>query len=218
MKIKNRKRLNFLIAAFLVVFLTGGTFAFVAAGPLLFQGTANVDAKLELSIMTAEVNRDHNPNHGPNVPDDQFILPLPSEVGPGVHQVSYGVNFNAPGQNAHFKFQIKNTGTMDAEIYDVVFELATIDGIQADQHPNWDVLKEIAGNVGNPSGAGIVVNWMTGGVINPWDSGRVSPMEPNETTYLFTRMWLEPIPEQYNMSKLEHSFEYVVTLTYGLPK
>jgi|GEM_PF-1971023 len=51
MKIRNRKKLNVIIASFMAVFLVGGAFAFVSQGPLVFQGTANIEARLQVEIM-----------------------------------------------------------------------------------------------------------------------------------------------------------------------
>lgn len=213
MKIKNKKRFNTIIAAFVAVFIAGGAFAFVAAGPLLFNGTANVDAELELSIMDAGINpRPPQPNTVASA--DMFHTPK-SELGKGEHQVSFSAILRAPGDNAHFVFKVENTGTMDAAIHDVTFELATIDGQPAANHRNFEELDKLAGERAravffnfspDPNG---LDNW-----AGQWPD---TVFRPGDSQEVFARIHLEPIPEEFGLSRLEHSFGYTVTMTYGLP-
>jgi hypothetical protein len=228
MKIKNRKRLNFLIAAFLVVFLTGGTFAFVAAGPLLFQGTANVDAELEISIMQAGMTSHSNlpaavGGNATNLPNGAIRLNQ-HLLSKGTHQVAFELDFTAPGQFAHFFYNIQNTGTMDAEVYRVKLELFEIDGKPAAEHPDFEVLNQLAGISDNNDGVvtGLAfdvssVNWFGGiGELNSAQHDNV--LEPGRMRSMWFNMKLNPIPEEFGMSALQNNFTYLLTLEYGLPR
>lgn len=223
MKIKNRKRLNFLIAAFLVVFLTGGTFAFVAAGPLLFQGTANVDASLALNIIEAKINP--NPSGDTkNTLTENHVTVGNHLISSDGHTVTFGANLSSPGDEVNLVFTVENVGTMDAQIYAVDVELSHIDGMPVDEfiqkNPELgDFLKSIAGVWDKDSREwGVIVRFGA----YPQELGQswtgTSPMEPGDKQPVYARLHLQPIPEQYGLSSLNHEFTYSLEFTYGLPK
>jgi len=108
MKIKNKKKLNLIIAAFLTVFVVGSAFAFVSQGPLVFQGTANIEALLLLEIADYDVA---------DVSDYATINNI--EIHDGRKLATWEMNFTRPNQFVYINFDIENVGTIDAEIYQV---------------------------------------------------------------------------------------------------
>jgi hypothetical protein len=115
MKIRNKKRTNILLAAFLTVFMAGAAFAFTAQSPLVFQGTANVDASLQLVIMH---DTDDLFNQVRATGPATFEMVTPK--GPGYAQIDLTLDFtdvtNALGG---YFIPIRNTGSIPVVITDV---------------------------------------------------------------------------------------------------
>ena len=111
MRIKNAKRMNFVLAAFLAMFLVGTAFAFSAQGPLNFAGVANVDARLQLLITNGVVDHIRGNPDAPTARIDTYIPPGATE---GVREVAFTTDFTGQNQEAFFIFTVTNTGTMPA--------------------------------------------------------------------------------------------------------
>jgi hypothetical protein len=112
MKIKNKKKMNVIIAAFMTVFMVGAAFAFTAQSNLIFQGTATVDASLQLVIM-------HDTDDVIN--QVRATGPATFEVsqvkGPGYAQIDLTLDFtdvvNALGG---YFIPVRNTGSLPVVI------------------------------------------------------------------------------------------------------
>ena len=139
MKIKNKKRTNIILLAFLTVFMAGAAFAFTAQSPLIFQGTANVDAALRLEIVEGFITG--NPaTQGIEEPrvGNRFVQ---DSNGRYPRLVNFNIGFNRPGA-AQVTFHIENTGTLPATIDTATLYLSTDDIIVNDlpwndSHPLW---------------------------------------------------------------------------------
>jgi len=108
---RNKKRITAIVAAFMVVLLAGSAFALVSTGPLVFNGTAAVDAVLRLEIV-----------HDDITVDDTGTATL-SMSNPGIvgyKRADFTMSFNTPGQVVEFDFIVENVGTTPAEIDDIV--------------------------------------------------------------------------------------------------
>ena len=116
MKIKNKKLVNGVIAAFMVILMTGAAFAFVSQGPLNIEGRANVDASLALAIT--------NSNHyGIGVEADlELTIPVQAANGNGYRAAAMNVDFDGFGQSATYTFTVTNIGTVSAEIAPIALE------------------------------------------------------------------------------------------------
>ena len=108
MKIRNKKLINIVVIALSVAILGGAAYAFTADGPLAFSGTANVDARLEVSIVNGEVLQHGYENLRPEE------AKINSWFGKGQYNADFDIKFVAPGTSVGFMFEIENTGTMDA--------------------------------------------------------------------------------------------------------
>ncbi|MCL2411148.1 MAG: hypothetical protein FWC97_05835 [Treponema sp.] len=110
---KNKKRLNILVAAFTVIFLAGSVFAFTAAGPLLFSGTANVNASLRVAINSQETKVTYADNVG--IIFEDIVYSVPSI--PNFYDVAtMGVAFTGMGNRVEVEFEVENIGTMPATV------------------------------------------------------------------------------------------------------
>jgi len=129
MKIRNRKKLNVIIASFMAVFLVGGAFAFVSQGPLVFQGTANIDARLQVEIVTGTPQLNVSAtrfNQGDLFPS--FSLEDPRHLGYG--HMNMGLETTGVSGFVQFNIPIQNTGTIPAIFsgltleydYDVIYD------------------------------------------------------------------------------------------------
>jgi len=108
------KRLIAFVAILAALFLAGSAFAFAAAGPLLFQGAANVDAALSVEIVHAEIAAiNPHPNFG-------FGNSAEVTVSPDGRTAYFNIAFTQVMQSADFRVRIENTGTMPAEMHDVL--------------------------------------------------------------------------------------------------
>jgi len=114
-KFKRKRRLNVIVAALMLVLFAGSAFALTSTGPLIFNGTASVDASLVLLI----VNYDILENPGGLVHDIHPTLPRPPWPGATVIDW-YDVIFTAPGQHILWEFTIQNLGSTPARIEDIV--------------------------------------------------------------------------------------------------
>ena len=100
---KNKKLTSILITVFAVVFMAGSAFAFVSQGPLIFQGTVNVNAELLVEIDAVRVRG--NPNN------------LNVTYGTDGRTATFTVrDFHARGQRVEMEFDIINNGTMPAVV------------------------------------------------------------------------------------------------------
>jgi len=108
MKIKNKKRTNIIVAAFLAVFVIGSAFAFTPGGPLNFNGTVNIEAAVQIVFTDADA-----------IPSTGIVLPAP-----------YTINLGQPDPATGFPmltddlYQIGSTSTFDTWLDNPV----TIDG------------------------------------------------------------------------------------------
>ena len=109
MNLRNKKLLNTLVAAFVVVVMAGSAFAFVSRGALTFQGVANVNAEIELQINYFTEHYIH--------PNREAFERHPVVLQP--RHVLFGADFTQPGQRAVWRGYIVNTGTMPARITDI---------------------------------------------------------------------------------------------------
>ena len=105
MNTRNKKLMTTLIAIFTLVVVAGSAFAFTSAGPLVFRGQANVDARLQLQIVDYSVNH----SFGWGVDDRTEVF-----VYPHLRRAHFYVDFDQPRQWAAFRFTVENTGTMPA--------------------------------------------------------------------------------------------------------
>jgi hypothetical protein len=210
MRIKNKKRLNTIIAVFVAVFAAGGAFAFVSAGPLLFSGTAAVDAELAVHIVHSETRPfvdTHNLFANYTTPTDYYI----NEPTNNRHNITFGVTFTQPYQVIHFVHKIKNEGTMDAKIVDVKFDMKSINGEPAESYPEYDALREaiehsVMANFGTYPGA-----W-----VNPILLGGDNILAPGQDQDIWFRMFLNPIPESFGISKIDAAVEFELEIVYTL--
>ena len=109
MKLRNKRLVTALVAAFAVVFMAGSAFAFVSNGALVFTGTANIDAHLQLTITEA------------NVTDGDWTVDARVDDHTD-RAVNFSADFFAPNQRAAWAFVVENTGTMPALITDAPIE------------------------------------------------------------------------------------------------
>ena len=123
MKIRNKRLMTMLVATFAVVFLAGSAFAFRADGPLSFAGTANIDARLQLSIVEYEFAFDR-------YSDDVEIV---TALGEGVRNVEFTMEFTRPARRS-VDFYVENTGTMPAQLHaaNIINDFSELTGIPAD--------------------------------------------------------------------------------------
>lgn len=112
MKLKNRKLINTLVACFVVVLMAGTAFAFVSQGPLVFQGTANVDASLTVEIVDYRVIDTTSDDANYNV-----TIALDGK------SATFNVDLTQPEEVFAIGFDIQNMGTLPAEIWDATFEV-----------------------------------------------------------------------------------------------
>jgi len=118
---RNKKRTSIIVAAFMAVFLAGSAFAFTNLDPLVWNGTAAVNADIRLEIIDFDVLLD----------DTTSVIVSPALDGsiPGVKLVTFDIpGFTTPGQEVDIDFIVKNVGTMHAEIETVV-EVLFEDGV-----------------------------------------------------------------------------------------
>lgn len=143
MNLRNKKLINTLVAAFVVVVMAGSAFAFTSQGALIFEGTTTIDARLELAIVSGEMT------------GGQGLTP----VGAGIvtttfptRTVEFTTEFDRPGSRVFFDFYVKNIGTMPANFTGV--EIVTeLDGAPlTPAHPEWATIWGRTGGVyhGNP--------------------------------------------------------------------
>ena len=114
MTLRNKKLLNMLVAAFVVVVMAGSAFAFVSQGPLAFTGTATVDASLELAIMSGQIHHHGYPHMRPG--GASFVGGYHDTWTGPARAVSFITDFDAPGQSVSFNFVVENRGTIPAVI------------------------------------------------------------------------------------------------------
>jgi hypothetical protein len=198
MKIKNKKKFNIIIAAFMTVFMVGAAFAFAAQSNLVFQGTSNVDAILRLEITQAD------PAHG---------FSGGAHIDPGNRRAVFYNDFYAMDQRARFNFEVTNTGTLPAVFDGVSLENAwyslVIDGVPADYlpygiNPVITFYVEIGGNWAQIADGG----FPTGVVLQPEDTFnfmvQLSFLEPGHGHTLPLSIWA-----------LQGTFATTLTLEYA---
>jgi len=116
MKIRNKKLVNGVIAAFMVVLMTGAAFAFVSQGPLNFGGAAGVDSALALAITGSN-------HYGIGVDAElDLTVPVVAANGSGYRNAAMTVDFDGIGQSATYNFTVTNIGTLTAEIAPISLE------------------------------------------------------------------------------------------------
>jgi len=164
--VKNKKRLNIIVAVFALTFIAGGVFAFTSAGPLLFGGAANVNASLKLIIDDYEILQGNDLGHQITPRDGHFNwggggrgsgtgtnTSVDWEIG-GVDDFGrqIGPGFTRPGQVFQVRFDIFNSGTMPASVDSIApvgFNFnnisSTPEGANLSQeHLNMDISGELA--------------------------------------------------------------------------
>ena len=135
MRIRNKRLVTTLVAAFLVVVMAGTAFAFSSNGPLSFEGTATVNADLELSIVGGRLaHPDFHERY-----DATASIVHPYNLVPGVKEAQFNVGFTRPTPPIIFYFDVRNTGTMPAVITGVNF-VNYLDGYRLQPgHSGWDL-------------------------------------------------------------------------------
>ena len=104
MKLRTKKWVGTLVAAFMVVLLAGSAFAFIGRG-LTFRGTASVAANLELVIVGHDVTESA---HAELV---NYVV-----ISPDRRTATWTMNFTLPQEFVYVTFDIQNVGTIDAAI------------------------------------------------------------------------------------------------------
>lgn len=198
--IKNKKHLNIIVAIFMVFFVSGGAFAFAAAGPLMFEGEANVTAALEMSIVSGEVA------YTTGVPEAAV-----GTYGAGVQELEFAVNFDAPSQSATFNFEIQNTGTMNAQIFDVenvVVRNIAVDGVnQYTGSPDYIAFQN-----------NLTVDWRLAN-NTAIENIRGSVYKPTESQGIMVTVDLDAsVPDTFTGTHVQGSAIMTLTLVYGLPR
>ena len=114
MNLRNKKLINTLVAAFVVVVMAGSAFAFVNQGALVFEGTANVNASLELTLVSGSITRSgFTHSH----PVRSFFVGGYHDTWTGpARTVSFVTDFDRPGQYVHYNIVVENTGTIPARL------------------------------------------------------------------------------------------------------
>ena len=104
MKIRSKKMLTTLVAAFMVVVLAGSAFAF-GTGALQFNGTVNIDTALDVQI-------------------HQFVQPvgLDATIAPDRKSVTFRLGDIQPGEELRAAFTLFNEGTVPARL-DILTDL-----------------------------------------------------------------------------------------------
>jgi len=147
MKIKNKKRMNLLVALFAVVLMTGSAFAFVSNGALFFEGIANVNADLRLEIeQVAFFDQDSiwaTPAGLTRLPDEAVSW----VVDPNGRSMTFTMDFDQPGYFRSITTSIENTGTMDAQIVDHTITSRIVPGSGLINNQPWEVFLQENGLV-----------------------------------------------------------------------
>ena len=107
MKLKNRKMISALVAAFMVVVLAGSAFAF-GTGVLRFEGEVNIDTELRVDIHHNSTHLQTNPYVNVEIAEDLKSATI--TVGPGA--------LRAPGCYFIASFWLVNRGTVYAQLSD----------------------------------------------------------------------------------------------------
>jgi len=127
---RNKKRTSIIVAAFMTVFLAGSAFAFSNLDPLIWNGTASVNADIRLEIVDYNVVQDDT---------GAFVVLESAQLDgtqPGLKIVNFTIGdpgnningFTTPGQVVEVDWDIRNVGTMWAEI-DARVEILFEDGV-----------------------------------------------------------------------------------------
>ncbi|MCL2411147.1 MAG: hypothetical protein FWC97_05830 [Treponema sp.] len=116
-----KRHLTAITILFALVFLAGSAFAFVSAGPIFLNGTANVNASLQLLIVQVDTaySTMSQPWINPSVLTSDFSGSLGSLF------VEHYAKFDNPFQYVEWRFWIENVGTIPARITQVNFEELT---------------------------------------------------------------------------------------------
>ena len=133
MKIRNKRLMTILVTAFAVVFMAGSAFAFTMRGPLVFQGTANVNALLELSIVEVTNEPAQSVLNRYNA---TAVVIHPYAFAPGNKLAMFEVGFTRPTPQLIFEFRVENTGSMPAVITGVDIS-KMLDGMPLADHPDY---------------------------------------------------------------------------------
>ena len=140
MKMRNRKLLTTLVAIFTFVLLAGSAFAFTSQGPLIFQGTATVDASLELSIVEGVLG---SPDLHERYNATARVIQPTYGFRQGVREANFEVGFTRPTPSIPFHFTVENTGTLPAVITGVNF-VNYLDGyLLQPGHSGWDLWGQV---------------------------------------------------------------------------
>lgn len=108
---RNRKRLSIIVASFIAILAVGTAFAWQARGPLLFNGTVNVDAELMVVIDSAA-----HPNTGTHLYYDWNLVYSDHVRGVYYKTVDITVYLHGDGTPVVIPFDVKNIGTVTAGV------------------------------------------------------------------------------------------------------
>jgi hypothetical protein len=218
-KIKNKKKINVIVAAFMTVFMVGAVFAFTAQSNLIFQGTSNVDAALQLLITDIEyMGHPAHVNNGITIDTDIAAVGIAGHNGMlGVRTVDFTVNFNGLNQAAQFAFTVTNTGTIPARVYDFVRDTWGVDG-----HVDGVLDNELFEEIMSHQFIYRTLWHLPGNIFSPVENLIDLVLEPGESVVIHsfmqfarTNYWSHPqfpIPEFWSLGgeyKIQLELEYV---------
>ncbi|MCL2054741.1 MAG: CalY family protein [Oscillospiraceae bacterium] len=115
---KNNKKLTTILLVFALVLVVGGVYA-AATGVLSFEGVANlnespVDNDLLLELYENDITVNSNDGSTGTM-----------EISADRQTAHFTVDLLAPGSEVFFSFDVRNTGTLDAFLYDFNYNSET---------------------------------------------------------------------------------------------
>jgi len=111
---KSNKKLASLALVFALVFVTGGVYA-AASGVLTFQGVAYLNEPVITDELKLEL---YDSKTQPNAISNDGISTGTMTITPDRQTANITVNLKEPGSEVFFTFDVKNTGTLDAYLFE----------------------------------------------------------------------------------------------------
>ncbi|MCL2085989.1 MAG: hypothetical protein FWH05_00145 [Oscillospiraceae bacterium] len=111
---KSNKKLVSVLLVFALVFISGGVYA-ATSGVLAFKGVANLNEAAIVNDLMLEL---HDSKTQPNAISNDGLSTGTMSITPDRQTADIVVNLDKPGSEVFFTFDVKNTGTLDAYLFE----------------------------------------------------------------------------------------------------